>query len=178
MRVSLLIYAVLTFLMVTDLSLYLYLDISLHGHLLDWLLFWAWLIMTVAIIFLNFKKRWGKIYGAALIVVAILTMLPMMIPFLTILTFAVTPDDKRYRISDDLEIQEHQRFVVGKPTIVAIKSYGFYEKIVSETFPDFEANGDYREFYDVKSIRLISEKDADTLKVEFKFDTGTVLMSM
>jgi hypothetical protein len=178
MRVLLLTYAGLTFLMVTDLLLYLSRDISLPGHVLDWLLFWAWLIMTVAVIFSNFKKKWIKFYGATLIVFTILTMLPMMIPFLTILAFAATPEDKRYRIRGDMELQELQRYVVGRPTIVAIKSFWFYEKIVGETFSDFEINGNYREFYDVKSIRLLNEQKADSLKVEFKFDIGTVVKTM
>jgi hypothetical protein len=175
MRALLLTYAGLTFLMVTDLLLYLNKDISLPGHLLDWLLFWTWAVMTPVVIFLNVKEKWSKFYGTALIVFTILTMLPMMIPFLTILGFAVTREDKRYRISDDMELQMVQRTVVGMPTIVKIKSFGFYEKIVGQTEFEFQIGDDFYRIEEAKSIRKLDNNSSDSVKVEFKFEGGTIV---
>ena len=178
MRAIILTYAGLTFLMVTDLLLYLSKDISLPGHLLDWILFWTWLIMTAVVIFSNLKEKWSKVYGAVLIVFTMLTMLPMMIPFLTILTFAVTPEAERFRISDDTELQELHRFVVGIPTIVRIKSFGFYERIVGQTEFEIELGDKFYTIEEAKAIRILDNNGRGSLKIEFKFEGGTVIKTL
>ena len=178
MRVLVSTYLVLTLIMATDLSLFLTKDISLPGHLLDWLLFWTWLIMTLAVILSNLKKKWARLYTTALVVFTILTMLPMMIPFVTILAFAVSPENQRYRVSNDMELQEFQRSAIGIPTIVNIRSFGFYERIVGQTEFEIQVGDEFYRLEDAKSIRKLDSDGGDSLKIEFTFEGGKVVKTL
>jgi hypothetical protein len=179
MKILLNIYIGLTFLLLLDAVLYVSSQISLPGHFSDWLLLWTWIILTIAVITLNMKKRWTRIYSIALAGFTILTMLPMMIPFLTIVAFAFDTDDKRYRINNEVALQEHSISVISMPTIVAIKSFGLYERIVGETEFYFQINDNSYRIQDATSIRQRdSVKGEDSLRIEFKFKDGIVIRSL
>jgi hypothetical protein len=105
-------------------------------------------------------------------------MLPMMIPFLTIIVFAEGEREQRYHVSDSVDFQEYSKSVVGKPTVIAIKSFGFYEKIIGETDFEFEINGEYHRVHSTESIKILNDETSDSLQVEFKFKDGSVKRTM
>jgi hypothetical protein len=122
----------------TDLILYLSNGISLPGHFLDWLLFWFWTLSTITILIRYRKLRGVRIYGIVLIIFIVLTMIPMMIPFIGIYVFAFEPDEKRYRISETVEVTEHSVSAVSGSRLVCVKSSVFYEQMIGETKVRFD----------------------------------------
>jgi hypothetical protein len=167
------VYAVLTLLVVLDLIFYLIYYISLPGHWFDWFLFWSWIIATIYLLVACFKDRWVKIYAILLAGFTLLTMLPMMIPFIMIVSFAIDIADTRYKISEELELQEHAESPIAVPMVVAIQSYELYERITSETEFDFKVGDEYFRIEDAISIKKLNvDHLSDTLSVEFRFESG------
>lgn len=178
MKMLLKIYIGLTILLVVDTTLYLYEGISLPGHFSDWILLWIWLVTTIIIVAFNVRKRWAKIYAMVLIVFTILTMLPMMIPFVTIFAFAFNAPSVRYTVSNEIKLQEHSKSIISIPSIVATKSYGLYEKIIGETDFYFKiGEHDYR-IQDASSIKQFSAENSDSLKIEFNFKNDTIVRTL
>ena len=172
------IYFVLTVVLLADAFMYISYGISLRGHLGDWLLFWTWLILTPIVITINFRQRWTRFYAIGLIAFTILTMLPMMIPFLTIIGYASRGQEKRYRVTDRIDFHELPRNALGRTQVVAIKSFGPIEKIVAVTGVEFEINDQFYSIHDTESIKILNENSSDSLRVEFKFKDGTVKRTM
>jgi hypothetical protein len=172
------IYICLTILLVVDTTLYPYERVSLPGQFSDWILLWIWLATTTTIVTLNFRKRWAKMYAMGLIVFTILTMLPMMIPFATIFAFAFNPQDVRYKVNNEITLQEHSKSVISIPTVAAIKSHGLYEKIIGETDFYFKVRDDHYRIQDATSIRQLSADNSDSLKIEFKFKNDIIIRTL
>src|SRR5262245_30381949 len=143
-------YIGLTMFLLTDLILHRSKGISLPGHMLDWILFWTWILSTFLLLIKYRKIKPVKIYSVALAIFTILTMLPMMIPFITILAFAFDASDQRYRVDENVELMEHFEFAgPAIPKVVAVRSFGFYEKIIGETDFQFEVGDDHLRIKDV-----------------------------
>jgi len=178
MKILLNTYIGLTVLLLTDLILYLSKGISLPGHISDWALFWLWTGLTFAILIKYRNKKAARMYVIALVVFTILTMVPMMIPFLTIFTFAGDLNDKRYRINETVELMEFSKSVISIPSVVAVKSFVLYEKIIGETRFEFEVGDDYLRIEDAKEIEQLPNDKNDSLRIEFKFETGNVIRTL
>jgi hypothetical protein len=168
----LLAYIALTVLLLLDVTLYLSKEISLSGFWPDKLLFWTWIALTIFLIGKNNKKKWTKVYIIILIVITVLTMIPMMIPFLTIVSYTFEVKDKRYKINDQVQLQEFSKAILGPPDLVVIKSFGIYERIIGKTNAFFEFGDEYLQIENAESIRQLNNESGDSLKVEFKFNEG------
>lgn len=176
MRIFKLAYIVITLLVFLDLSLYVTCHISLPGHWIDWVLFYSWFFATIFLLITCFRERGVKIYTVALSIFIALTMLPMMMPFVMILSFALNTVDVRYKVSKELELQEHTISPVAIPHVVAIRSYGIYEQIIAETEFSFEVNDVSYRIEDAISIQALNiDLPTNKLSVEFKFKDGIVV---
>lgn len=174
----LLVYIALTALLLLDVVFYLSKGISLSGFWTDKLLFWAWIALTIFLIKKNIKKKWTKVYIIILLVFTVLTMIPMMIPFLTIMAYTFEVKDKRYEINDQIQLQEYSKTIVSPPNVIVIKSFGIYEKIIGETNGFFEVKDEYLQIENIESIRQLDNKASDSLKIEFKFKEGVVVRTI
>jgi hypothetical protein len=178
MKTLLYIYAGLTALLMLDCLLYLQYDISFTGHRTDWLLFWIWLIATPIVVIVNFRRRWARAYIIMLAIFTVLSMVPMGVPFLTVLVFAMEVHDQRYRVNDSIDVQENSKSVIAMPSIVAIKSFGVFERVIGKTDSEFEVNGAFRELEDAESIKQINDPDSSELMLEFKFKDGVAVRTL
>ncbi|MCA4900085.1 MAG: hypothetical protein ACK514_01970 [Bacteroidota bacterium] len=143
--------------------------ISLPGYASDIVLFWMWLCLTVVVIVLNFKRSWAKVYSAFLVAFVILTMLPMMIPFIHIVSFAFGGNrhyhnkfDSKYRI------EEINGFGLVRRRLHLVEKRGVYEKIIG----DIESNLDE---YSEPSTELIKKTSSNKFSVKFTYKDTVIL---
>ncbi len=85
-------------------------------------------------------------------------------------------DAKRYRISETVELMEFNKGMGY--SVVAVKSFALYEKIIGETRSEFNVGDDYFHIDDAKEIQLLQNDRSDSLKVEFRFETGNVTRTL
>lgn len=177
MKTTIKIYIGITLLLITDLICYLSMKISLSGNLSDRALFWIWLIATVIIVPYGLKNRWAKIYGAILIVLALLSMFPMGVPILTVYAFAV---DQEYsiRLDNGLRLAETTDSVIDMPYIAVIQNYWIFEKEIGETEFHFEINQQHYRLQDAKSIKFLSTQSDNEIQLEFQFQNGNVIRTL
>jgi hypothetical protein len=171
------IYWILTALLFIDTIIYLTNHISLAGYWSDKVLFWAWLITTLIIAATQFSKKWMKGYFVVLGSIIILSMLPMMIPFISIISFAFGGEGgANFELNQGIKIQEGRYNGIGlMPAVHIIKNYGIFEKIICETDFEFSVNENYYRLEDAKAVRLLNPDEIDTLKIEFQFDEGKLI---
>ncbi len=179
-KLSAILYIILSIVLLTDFGFYMSRNISLPGSRPEWVLFWLWIVSTIIIILSQWKMKWVKVYSLVLVVLVIITMLPMMIPFLSLMGYAFDPDDKRYKVTDTIELSEHQKMILARPTIVAIQSFGLYEKIVGETEVELWGGENYVDGYNLhlkhaQQLKLFEPEKNDSLRIEFIFGDGSVV---
>ncbi len=177
MKTEIKLYLGVSIIIIVDLILYLTLRISFAGSIMDRILFWVWCIGTFYIVFKHIRKKWAKIYGFVLIGLIGLSLLPMMIPILTVASFAVG-EENSIKIDTEIRIFETAKSVVGMPYVAAVKKYWFLEKEIGKTEFNFEIEGKFYRIYDAKSIRRLSESDSGKIRLEFEFANGKVTREM
>ncbi|WP_343558597.1 hypothetical protein [Sphingobacterium sp.] len=93
------LYIVITLLLGMDMLVYYLEKISLIGYYSDVLLFWIWLGLTMTVIVIFWKKILAKIMLSGLILGLICSILPMMLPFYTLmLSMSLrSTDEKRFK---------------------------------------------------------------------------------
>ncbi|WP_025664729.1 hypothetical protein [Aquimarina megaterium] len=168
------IYIAISILLLLDLILYCTLDISFIGNLIDRIIFWVWFICTFYIVFKFIKKKWAKIYGFILIALIGISLLPMMVPFLTIIGFALVDEDS-IKIDSEIHIRETSKSVIALPYISVLKNYWIFEREIGKTEFDFEINDDFFGIDDVKSIRRLRTLNDKKMRLEFEFEKGKVI---
>ncbi|EZH75893.1 hypothetical protein ATO12_03625 [Aquimarina atlantica] len=168
------IYIGITTLMLIDLILYITFDISFRGNSVDRIILWVWFISTFYIVFKNIKRIWAKIYGGILIVLIGLSLLPMMIPFLTIIGFALV-NQNSVKIDSEIQIRETSKSVIAKPYIYVLKNYWIFEREIGQTRYDFEINDEFFGIDDAKSIKRLPDSNDKKIWLEFEFYNGKVL---
>lgn len=158
------VYIILTILLVVDFTLYLSGGISFVGQWADKILFWAWLLLSPITIVKLFKKRWIKWYLGMLLITFTLSLIPMGMPFISAMSFALYFDEEKN--SENYTFREGTRSPVAIPHIYILEKNGAFEREVGET--------DFYISFGGKSYRLeeIDEIHAspfqDSLEVIFK----------
>ena len=157
-------YFIISILLIVDLILYLTNGISISGQFSDKILFWIWLIMTPILIVKYFHKKLAKLYLGVIGFLIVLSLLPMGIPFLTIIAFAIVNDSEKK--IENYKMREGAKSVIAIPKIRLIKNMGIIEKEVGETeFYVVFKEGSYR-LEEIEEINLIEE--SDSLNFEFR----------
>ena len=114
-----------------DLVLWLGYDMSFNGYYFDRILFWGWLVTAVFFII----RCKAKYYGYLLIAIVVLSMIPMMLPFLKIVSMAGFSDRTHtFEINEALRVDIHQS--MGPPKISFIEKGRIFEEEVFESYTD------------------------------------------
>jgi beta-lactamase regulating signal transducer with metallopeptidase domain len=175
MKTLQIVYWTITTLLVADATLYYEFSISLTGYYSDKVLFWTWLVLTVIVVSTEFKKKWARIYSLTLGIIVVLSMLPMMIPFLSIIGFAFANDiNSSYELVSPYRIHETSPPGPIIPRIQLMKNLGVLEKVVGDTEFKFQIDSTSYRLYDAKSIEIQSVDKLERIRIRFTFDKGTV----
>ncbi len=166
------IYFGLTFLLLLDLILYLSSEVSLATKWADQILFWLWFFLTFVVVFRQIKKRWAKVYGFVLIGITILSLVPMGIPFLTVIAFMLPNPSPDYLYQDnEIRIEMTTKSVIGRPYIAVVKNYAIFEKEIAEVDAEIEIGGKYYDPFDIRSIHRIDSDNSRNLILSLDFDS-------
>ncbi len=168
------IYISITSLLLIDLILYLTFEISFIGNLIDRIILWFWFISTFYIVFKYIRRKWAKIYGGILIIMIGLSLLPMMVPFLTTIGFAIVSQDS-IKIDNEIHIRETSKSVIAMPYISVLKNYWIFEREIGKTDFSFEINNEFFRIDDAKSIKRLPESNGQKIILEFEFENGKIL---
>ncbi|WP_300674443.1 hypothetical protein [Soonwooa sp.] len=160
-KTILILFAISSALLALDIGLYLYDFISYRGYYSDVVVFWSWFILSILVILFYWKKLIAKLYLTALIIALILSILPMMLPFWTLVfsmsSFGLKTNKK---LNDNYRAQIVGYSVMSKPWLEIIESKGIFEKRIGKYMDfDFEEDGDFR-IRDTKEIYLKKETDS------------------
>ena len=156
-------YITIAILLIADLVLYLTNGISLIGQISDKILFWIWLIFTPIVIIKYFKKKWTKWYLGLIGILLILSLFPMGLPMISIISFAIENDDERK--VENYRLREGAKSAIAIPKIYLLKNWGIIEKKIGETDFEIEINGEHFRLNEFDKINLSEEKDS--LNFEF-----------
>jgi hypothetical protein len=111
----------------------------------------------------------------ALGIVVALSMLPIMIPFLSIIGFALAKDrNAYYELNSGYRIQETLPSGLGIPRIQLIKNLGLLEKVIGDTEFEFQIDNVFYRLGDAKSVEILSMDNDERVKIGFTFESGTV----
>ena len=172
------IYWALTILLLVDTTLYLFKEISLPGHWTDWILFWCWFVLTFIVTLGQIRKKWAIAYGISLLILTMLSLLPMGVPFLTIVAFAIELGDNSIKLDSRVRLRETAKSVIAIPTIEAVKDYYIFERTIGTTDFYFDIGDKSYRLGDVETVRKVIDGNADRLTIEFKFKDGTVIRTL
>ncbi|SHE55035.1 hypothetical protein [Pedobacter caeni] len=181
------IYAVVSLLLVADMTAYYLYKISLRGYYSDLILFWFWFLGTIAIIILFWKKIMAKVLLVAMILGLIMSILPMMLPFYA-LVLAITPIGLRMNkdLNKNYRAQIVGYSVMAYPVLQVIEKKGILEKQVFQC-DDFQLPDDHIDLKirDAKDIIFDQETDrtlnltlfygGPNLKLTFDKATGNLI---
>ena len=181
-------YWLLTISIFTLTVVYLNNGISLKGYWSDKIFFMIWLILTIIVLTKKFKKRWARIYLTGLISIVVLSMLPMMIPFLSLVAFTTANDrETNYIINSKYRLEETFMSVIVPPRVILIKSLGPFEKVIGYTDYEFFINEAVTEkersildieksfkLKDVHEVEIIDINQIGHNELKFVFKTGSI----
>ena len=134
--------------------------------------------MTFIVTLTQIKKRWAFWYSVTLVSLTLLSLLPMGVPFLTVVAFAIDPVDNSVKLNSRVMLRETAKSVIAIPTIEVVKSYYIFEKTIGTM--DFNFNVDDKSYRlgDIESVREVTNDNVDRLTIEFKFKEGTVMRTL
>ena len=161
-------YITVSILLIADLALYLSCGISLTGQLSDKVLFWTWLIMTPIITFKYFKSSWTKLYLGIIGILIVLSLIPMAIPFISIVGFASGMDNER--LVNEYKLREGSKSAIAIPKIYLLKQWGVFEREIGETEFQIEIGDIYYRVAEFEKIVLTEEEN---LVFEFKIGNNS-----
>lgn len=153
------LYIVTTLLLSMDMLLYYLEKISLIGYYSDVLLFWIWLGLTMAVIVIFWKKILAKIMLSGLILGLICSILPMMLPFYTVM---LSMSSYGLRMKKDLNENYRAQIVsysvLSPPLLEIIEKKGIIEKRIFSC-TDNSVNGEELRIGSAKDIIFNAETD-------------------
>jgi ABC-type transport system involved in multi-copper enzyme maturation permease subunit len=155
------IYSITTLLLLLDSLAYYTKRISLIGYYSDIILFWIWLCLSLTVIVVYWKRIFAKILLCGFLFALIGSILPMMLPFYTML---LSMSSMGLKISKDLNKNFRAQIVgysvLGHPWLEIIEKKGGLEKriIVCLENEINDENSDFR-IGDAKDILFNQESD-------------------
>ncbi|UZR94749.1 hypothetical protein [Chondrinema litorale] len=167
-------YLSISSLLLTDIILYINWEISYRGYWTDRILFWIWFSLTTYIIYYYWNKKIIKIYVGALISFIILSMLPMMIPFIIIIT-TITGTDRscNQEISENIRIQEIAKSPIAMPQIQVIEKTWLIDKVIGERDFSISLGENSHRICNAESITLEENLKGERMII-FSFEDGEV----
>lgn len=127
------IYAFLSVLFFTGLFLSFY-DYSYAGYYSDKIIGWLWLAMGMAMIIVFWKRLFTKIITGSVIVLLLLSIIPMMVPFYSIVAYFSTIETRQQiALNKKYRIERSRRSPLGIEKIVIFENLGICERRVSAT---------------------------------------------
>ena len=164
-------YCVLSFLLVANIAGDLFYQISVAGYWSDRILFWLWFFSTIFILIKFWKKLVTKIYFGLLVVGLLLSVIPMMVPFFSII-LSSTGEGLHFKkqITPEYRLQVVGYSIMGRPLIEITKNKGLLEKRIANTNRNIFINDSTEiSFFNVKDARFLSETDS-TIAIQFSDD--------
>ena len=168
------IYLFISALIILNSSLYAFARMSFVGYWSDRILFWIWILTTLFVIIIFWKKLWTKIYFGLLVIGLILSILPMMLPFFSILLSATGKGRmNHFSLGNNLRLEIISYSIIGRPRIQVVKDGFLFDKIKLEDQDEIQKNDStLLEIRDAKNAQLIKETDTSiTVKYFFEKDT-------
>lgn len=133
------VYLFICALIVLNVALYWFWQMSFTGYWSDRVIFWIWLVLTPITAFSFWKKLWAKIYFWLLVAGLILTILPMAIPFFGIfLSGSGSGRINHFTLENNLRVQTVGYGVMGRPRIQLVKDGLLFDKILLEDGDEIE----------------------------------------
>ena len=160
-------YIIITLLLLIDLFLYLFFQISLAGQFLDKLLFWVWFIFTIVTLIKFAKSVWAKCYAGLLVLLIFLSLIPMGIPIISLISFATNFDEER-RV-DNFVLREGAKSPIAIPKIYLLKNKGLFEKEIADL--DYQILFEDAAYYRLEEFDKINSTNG-TNKLQFEFKIG------
>ncbi|PUV24735.1 hypothetical protein [Sphingobacterium athyrii] len=161
-----LLYIIITLLLSIDMLAYYLEKISLIGYYSDVLLFWTWLGLSILVIVVFWKKILAKIMLSGLILGLICSILPMMLPFYTlILSMSPFGLEMTKDLGENYRAQIVGYSVLSAPWLEVIEKKGIIEKrVFSCTDNALNHDGTATRIGNTKDIIFNSETDT-TLRI-------------
>ena len=180
---SLKIYIISSVLLILFLLSLNLMGLNLKGEYTYQILAWTWIIFTFYIVIKFWKIIYIKIYGFSLFTLVGLSILPMAIPFLSIISFLFNMNTiQTIKVNDEYKIVVTKKVMAMKRAYIYISEYKFpileksnniarpdYSNIVSETL---NINSDDPKLYEyenepIQQAKLISI-NKDSIGIEYQ----------
>ncbi|RZK69063.1 MAG: hypothetical protein EOO85_23055 [Pedobacter sp.] len=168
------IYIFISALIVLDVILYYYWQISFTGYWSDRIIFWIWLLATPLFILSFWKKLWIKIYFWLLVAGLVFSIIPMALPFFGILLSGSGSGRlNHFSLDNNIRVQTVGYGVMGRPRIQLVRDGFLFDKILLEDAEEIKKNDStWLEVRNAKNAKLVSESDSSiTVKYFFEKDT-------
>ncbi len=159
-------------------------DIYLKGSITAPIIVLIWIISTLFIIIKNWKTKGIKIYALILFLLTVLSILPMAIPFLIIISFLFNLDHTSYYQLDKTHELKKAKYILSKEKLYVLeqqndyfifeqsKSIGSidYEEAILQMFPQnpFETNPNNYQLTEAKLFEIDDESVSVQLKINNK----------
>jgi hypothetical protein len=163
--------AYLTLIVVVNFFLYINYSMSIAGYWSERIIIWLWIILTVYLIGKNWYDNLAQASCSLLIFLIVLSMIPMMIPFLAIMNI-ITCNDRIFvrKLGENMRIQIMQKSpVVGQGIEIVEQGYILEKAIV-------QVDAEIRDIRKAKSIKIL-KNTKDSLKLEFIFSDKKIFES-
>ncbi len=173
-------YVLVSLLLVLDVSLYLGWRISLAGYWTDRVLFWVWLLLTAVVFRRGWQRRVTKIYAGLLGALLVLSMVPMMIPFSTIVMVGFGLDRFYWKdIDGRIRIQQTGKSIVGLPTLEVVEKKGIYEQQIASMNARemWHEDNTYQNIQDLVTLHVLRQTK-DSVQVELVYKRGKTIFWM
>ena len=165
-QILLRVYLFISALIVLNVVLYWFWQMSFTGYWSDRVIFWIWLIVTPIVVFLFWKKLWAKIYFWLLVAGLILSILPMALPFFAIyLSGSGSGRLNHFNLENNIRVQTVAYGVMGRPRMQLVKDGWLFDKILLEDGDEIETT----------DSTLVEVKDANEPQVTTKSTVSKTL---
>lgn len=169
------LYLAVSLLMIANVCLFTLAKMSFVGYWSDRILFWFWLLLTLYILAIYWRKMAVKIYGLLLFLGLFLSILPMGLIFFGIL-LSVTGKGRlaKFSLADKTRVQVVNYGLIGRAKIQIVKDGFLFDKIIYDAPLDEIQKKDstWLDIQQAKNCQLINQSDtAITLRYFFEKDT-------
>jgi hypothetical protein len=161
------LYSGLTIVLVFDLWLIINYSMSIAGYWFETAAMWLWILLTIYLISRNWETELAKAFALLLTILIILSMIPMMIPFLGIINI-LTLNDRSFTkdLDNGMRIQIRNGPMFASIIEIVEQGYILEKKIVS-------ISAEIRDIEKAKFIKVV-QNTQDSLKIAFVFSDKTI----